>query len=148
MRISLARTEPTSGTTWPASSSEQRESRRSEHGRRITAQTANGSPKPSTPHSSTPARRNCYAPRSRSGWTGGAGGGYSSGYSRSGPAALSEMIEQIVKSDGHDVSATEPPLSKALNERVFSWVSSEAACHTQELSPAQLKTLCRTGMVR
>lgn len=75
------------------------------------------------------------------------GRGYSSGYSGGGPAALSEMIEQIAESDGYDVSATEPPHSKAMNEKIFAWVSSKSAGHTQELTLAQLKTLCRTGMV-
>lgn len=73
------------------------------------------------------------------------GRGYSTGYSGSGPSDLATMIEQIVESDGHGVVAKEPETLPS--EKVFNWVSSSAAAHTQELTLEQLKSLCRTGMV-
>ncbi|MFI6263281.1 hypothetical protein [Micromonospora sp. NPDC051006] len=73
------------------------------------------------------------------------GAGYSVGYRGGGPTELARMIEKIVRSEGADVS---PGTSAELpNRKVHSWISSEAADRTQELTLDQLKLLCRTGMV-
>jgi hypothetical protein len=68
------------------------------------------------------------------------GRGYSAGYSGSGPSDLGAMIEQIVERDGYGITAS--GLKDLPDEKVFNWVSSSAAAHTQELSLEQLKTLC------
>ncbi|WP_405113469.1 hypothetical protein OG559_06595 [Micromonospora sp. NBC_01405] len=73
------------------------------------------------------------------------GVGYSVGYKGGGPAELARMIEKIVKSDGHEVTAGTS--RGAPNEKVLSWVSSKAADRTQELRLDHLKLLCRTGTV-
>ena len=73
------------------------------------------------------------------------GRGYSAGYSGGGPSALVTMIEHIVERDGYGVAAHDR--KSAPSDKVFRWVSSSAAAHTQELTLGQLKTLCRTGMV-
>lgn len=74
------------------------------------------------------------------------GAGYGSGYSGGGPAEPARLIEKVVVSDGYDVAVVGPQ-HKLPSQKVLSWVSSEAANYTQELTLDQLKLLCRTGMV-
>ena len=73
------------------------------------------------------------------------GAGYGSGYSGGGPTELARLIEKVVKSDGYDVAAGTPHESP--DKKVLSWVSSNAADRTQELTLDQLKLLCRSGVV-
>ncbi|MEV0290671.1 hypothetical protein AB0H36_41635 [Kribbella sp. NPDC050820] len=75
------------------------------------------------------------------------GRGYSAGYGGGGPTALAEMIHQIVERDGYGISANEAARPLQQGDKAWTWVTSKAADHTQELTLTQLKTLCRTGMV-
>lgn len=69
------------------------------------------------------------------------GHGYGSGYSGGGPTELAEMILKIAESDGHDVSPVTSDYS--IPSTLRSWLTSEEADHTQELTLHHLKQLCR-----
>lgn len=72
-------------------------------------------------------------------------GGYSVGYGGTGPDNLALWIEQVVASDGRDITGS--LTGDRPGGRVRAWTSSKAAKRTQELSLGQLETLCRTGAV-